>query len=138
MKTVKQIIDEIRADIEIRPTPLDEQLDELLKSHEKEIDELSNTFADTCETLAWYINERQRLLKVIEYSKPNEGLQRTIQKALERPHGEWLSHYEYCKKHELIPSGLIAFWWCNNCEQGVEIKTNFCPNCGADMRKKVK
>ena len=53
----------------------------------------------------------------------------------ERPHGEWLSHYDYCKKHEFIPTGLIAFWWCNQCEQGVEIKTNFCPNCGASMRK---
>ena len=53
----------------------------------------------------------------------------------ERPHGEWLSHYEYCKKHDCIPSGLIAFWWCNKCEQGVEIPTNFCPNCGASMRK---
>ena len=52
-----------------------------------------------------------------------------------RPHGEWLSHYEYCKKHDCLPSGLIAFWWCNQCEQGVEIPTNFCPNCGADMRK---
>ena len=54
----------------------------------------------------------------------------------ERPHGEWLSHYEYCKKHDCIPSGLIAFWWCNKCEQGVEIPTNFCPNCGTDMTKK--
>lgn len=53
-----------------------------------------------------------------------------------RPHGEWLSHYEYCKKHNCIPSGLIAFWWCNQCEQGVEIPTNFCPNCGASMVKK--
>ena len=60
----------------------------------------------------------------------------TVEKALaDRPHGEWISHYEYCKKHDCIPSGLIAFWWCNKCEQGVEIPTNFCPNCGADMRK---
>lgn len=56
-------------------------------------------------------------------------------KERERPHGEWISHYEYCKKHDCIPSGLIAFWWCNQCEQGVEIKTNFCPNCGAKMRR---
>ena len=53
-----------------------------------------------------------------------------------RPHGEWLSHYDYCKKHECIPSGLIAFWWCNQCEQGVEIPTNFCPKCGSDNRPK--
>lgn len=65
----------------------------------------------------------------------NKALDVAIEALKDRPHGEWLSHYDYCKKHELIPSGLIAFWWCNQCEQGVEIKTNFCPNCGADMRK---
>lgn len=64
--------------------------------------EALNTQDDLCENLAWYINERQRLLKVIEYSKPNEGLQRTIKKALERPHGEKKCPvcgndlYEYC------------------------------------------
>ena len=51
-----------------------------------------------------------------------------------RLRGEWLSHYDYCKKHECIPSGLIAFWWCSQCEQGVEIQTNFCPRCGSDNR----
>lgn len=50
--------------------------------------EALETHDELCENLAWYINERQRLLKVIEYSKPNEGLQRTIKKALERPHGD--------------------------------------------------
>lgn len=58
-----------------------------------------------------------------------------VRNGVERPHGEWVSHYEYCKKHDCIPSGLIAFWWCNQCEQGVEIPTNFCPNCGADMKE---
>lgn len=51
-----------------------------------------------------------------------------------RPRGKWLSHDDYCKKHGYIPSGLIAFWWCDQCEQGVDYSTNFCPNCGADMR----
>lgn len=49
----------------------------------------------------------------------------------ERKTGKWLSHYEYCKKHKLLPSGLVAFWWCDQCEQGVEHPTNFCPNCGS-------
>lgn len=53
----------------------------------------------------------------------------------QRPHGEWLSHYDYCNKHGYMPSGLITFWWCNQCEQGVEHPTNFCPKCGADMRE---
>lgn len=79
--------------------------------------------------------------KVQDYGEGQERLMLIdpywVRKAptIERPHGEWLSHYEYCKKHDCIPSGLIAFWWCNQCEQGVEIQTNFCPNCGADMRK---
>ena len=109
MKTVKQIIDEIRADIEIRPDPLDEQLDELLKSYEKEIDEL---------------------MKVIEYSKPHEGLQRIIKKALERPHGEWKPHDQY---------GLTKVWYerykCSNCNEYGWLYWHFCPNCGSDNRK---
>lgn len=56
----------------------------------------------------------------------------------ERPKGKWLSHYEYCAKHGCCPSALIAFWWCAQCEQGVSHPTNFCPNCGADMRGKEK
>lgn len=117
MKTVRQIIDEIRADIEIRPTPLDEQLDELLKSYEKEIDEL---------------------MKVIEYSKPHEGLQRTIQKALELPHGEWVPYTTI--------DGYTTHATCTNCgyerkvSKGCSLDVNelpkFCENCGADMRKK--
>ena len=53
-----------------------------------------------------------------------------------RPQGEWLSHYDYCEKHGYNPSVSIAFWWCDRCEQAVEHPTNFCPNCGADMRGK--
>lgn len=47
--------------------------------------------------------------------------------------GKWLSHYGYCKRKGYIPSGLSTFWWCNQCEQGVEYPTNYCPNCGAEM-----
>lgn len=54
---------------------------------------------------------------------------------VERKRGKWLSHYEYCQKKGMMPSGLIAFWWCDLCEQGVEHPTNFCPSCGADMRE---
>lgn len=52
----------------------------------------------------------------------------------ERPKGKWVSHYDYCKKHGYIPSGVIALWWCDQCEQGVEHPTNFCPNCGVNMK----
>ena len=52
----------------------------------------------------------------------------------ERKRGHWMPHHEFCKKHGLQPFGLVAFWWCDRCEKGVEHPTNFCPNCGADMR----
>ena len=51
----------------------------------------------------------------------------------ERPSGKWLSHYDYCKRHGYIPSGMMAFWWCDQCEQGVDHTTKFCPHCGAKM-----
>ena len=51
----------------------------------------------------------------------------------EQKKGKWLSHYGYCKRKGYTPSGLSTFWWCNQCEQGVEYPTNFCPNCGAKM-----
>lgn len=66
------------------------------------------------------------------------SLQKCIEQLPSAPEpktGKWLSHYEYCKKHKLLPSGSVAFWWCDQCEQGVEHPTNFCPNCGADMRE---
>lgn len=48
--------------------------------------------------------------------------------------GSWLSLYDYYQRKRYIPSGLIAFWWCDIWEQGVEHLTNFYPICGTDMR----
>jgi len=42
----------------------------------------------------------------------------------ERPQGEW-------KLHRMI-------YYCSECSRGVENQENFCPNCGADMRKETK
>lgn len=28
-----------------------------------------------------------------------------------------------------------AFWYCDNCKERAAKRTNFCPNCGADMRE---
>jgi len=54
-------------------------------------------------------------------------------KEYERPKGEWVSHIQYCKQHNLIPTGYELFVWCNRCNCPNEKKTNFCPNCGASM-----
>lgn len=65
----------------------------------------------------------------------NKAICEALHKAAEseRPSGKWLSHYDYCKRHGYIPSGMMAFWWCDQCEQGVDHTTKFCPHCGAKM-----
>ena len=68
-------------------------------------------------------------------SREVEAVDKAIE-ALKQPEqkkGKWLSHYEYLKRKGYNPSGLIALWWCSQCERGVEHATNFCPNCGAKM-----
>ena len=52
------------------------------------------------------------------------------EKAREPKRGEW--------KRRLVDNGFNADWVCSEC--GYRVKTdfvsfNFCPNCGADMRK---
>lgn len=49
------------------------------------------------------------------------------------PHGKWISQFDYCKQHNLMPTGYGCFWWCNQCDGSNEKKTNYCPNCGAKM-----
>lgn len=55
--------------------------------------------------------------------------------------GRWISHKEYCEKHDLIPSGLVTIEWCSNCDYGVDInergwcRYNYCPHCGAKMEE---
>ena len=56
-----------------------------------------------------------------------------------KPKGYWMNHIEYCKKNNLIPSGLASYYWCSECECGIESKHfhrteyNYCPKCGAQM-----
>lgn len=43
-----------------------------------------------------------------------------------RPHGEW----------ELTDNRWgVGTWRCTNCNSYYDIDTNYCPTCGADMRK---
>jgi predicted nucleic acid-binding Zn ribbon protein len=48
-------------------------------------------------------------------------------------HGRWLSHVEYCKLHNCLPSGTSVYFWCSRCESAAKEKTLCCPNCGATM-----
>lgn len=77
----------------------------------------------------------------------NQGFQKGMEKALnyggqivpdnlqgwkyeERPHGEWI-------KWNFKTFGALGDWEykCSNCEKVYCGEYNFCPNCGADMRK---
>lgn len=53
--------------------------------------------------------------------------------------GHWISHIEHCKQNNLLPSGLGSYFWCSECDCGIDSKNfsrvnyNYCPNCGAKM-----
>ena len=53
--------------------------------------------------------------------------------------GHWIGHREHCEMNNLIPSGLGSYFWCSECDCGIDAKEwhrnnyNYCPNCGAKM-----
>lgn len=57
----------------------------------------------------------------------------------ERPTGHWIIHSEHCKSLGVQPSGLGEYYWCSQCNCGIDSKAfhmieyNFCPHCGAKM-----
>jgi hypothetical protein len=48
-------------------------------------------------------------------------------------HGEWLNQYEFCKKNGYTASGIGLYYWCSNCGKAEQKKSDYCPNCGAQM-----
>lgn len=71
--------------------------------------EALNTHDELCENLAWYINERQRLLK-------------------KEACAEWLPD------DELSFDPARPWWKCSHCYERTGIRTQFCPDCGYKMR----
>lgn len=60
-----------------------------------------------------------------------KGLEKGLEEA--RPHGEWISLEKTICKGQLLP-----FWRtheCSVCSNTGQGDFNFCPKCGADMRK---
>ncbi len=49
-------------------------------------------------------------------------------------YGKWMNAYTWTMFHEFKSSGRGEHFWCSECEQGQKQKSNYCPNCGADMR----
>ena len=50
-------------------------------------------------------------------------------------YGRWIDIHEYCKMNGYIPSGVAVYYWCSECMKEQEKTSDFCPNCGADMRE---
>ena len=69
---------------------------------------------------------------------------------LERPKGRWIPVDSYSafggdEATWMAHGNPVAFYYCSECkehayagENGEDILSNFCPNCGADMRGKKK
>jgi len=70
----------------------------------------------------------------------DEALKMAIDALKERPKGKWVGILEYCKHLEeetgerYVPTGLGKLAYCNQCWHANDRHSNFCPNCGADMR----
>lgn len=58
--------------------------------------------------------------------------------------GRWISHSEHCEMNNLIPSGLGCYFWCSECNCGIDYKYfhlanyKYCPGCGAKMQEVQK
>ena len=88
--------------------------------------------------------ERSRLAQITQYRNDCEKLMQEneqLKKALkqEPKTGRWIAHREHCEMNNLIPSGLGSYFWCSECDCGIDVREwsrnhyNYCPNCGAKM-----
>lgn len=71
---------------------------------------------------------------IVDIKGEIEGDYEIIGKYEERPHGKWI-YIQYDGNPK------VGNWHCSECREiapvnivGYSEKTNFCPNCGADMR----
>lgn len=89
-------------------------------------EEMWNNADETTQTGVDTINAIDRITDYIE-SLPTADVQ-----SVKR--GRWIGVYEYCNKHNFRPSGLATYYWCSECDKAEKKTSDFCPNCGADMR----
>ena len=93
-----------------------------------------------CEKCAWVDKEWSRCKRGGDFEDACSAIENapTIE---ERKVGKWIPHSE--KSREYIGTVLIDvtydYWFCDACGYRVEKGQpmyNFCPNCGADMRRR--
>lgn len=69
----------------------------------------------------------EKLKEILFMTGYKEALELAIKALEERPQGEWIDTGEKLENY--------GKWYrCSNCEH-TDYYGNFCPNCGADMRK---
>ena len=97
----------------------------------------NGALTDLCVPLYQIDNASPVETSKVEYKAYNEGFKDGVEQGIklsERPKGKWISQFDYSQQHKTMLSGYGNFWWCNKCDSSTEKKSNFCPNCGADMR----
>lgn len=73
------------------------------------------------------------------FNTPHEPLKKEIEalkmaiKALEPRKGHWIEH-----PHEAGPNWEYSSYECSECHIWEDNDSDYCPNCGADMREVVK
>lgn len=67
----------------------------------------------------------RRVMEKIEDATPVEP---------KRPKGEWMPIIEANELGDTYKAGI----YCSECGETLSYEANFCPNCGADMRKGVR
>lgn len=70
---------------------------------------------NSLERLREIVHEQDEIVRILEEERPNE-----------RPKGHWI--------YEEGTYKLINLWQCSECYEVVDEKTNYCPECGSDMR----
>lgn len=99
----------------------------------------NGSLTDLCVPLCQIDNALSVETSKIEYKAYNEGFKDGVDQGIklsERPQGKWIR--QYGKSYKLITTDegtLIGeFTKCPKCLYDKARGSNFCPNCGADMR----
>ena len=74
------------------------------------------------------IVDKEELIKALQYDR--DQYRKGYADAKYRSHGEWVDKWHTLWKEELP--------MCSVCNNISVFKSNYCPNCGADMRKEVE
>lgn len=160
MRTIEEVIAELRKDIHsdvyLGNKTISTYLDEILEIHKAEstqgdlisrsalkkalevtqyndIDDLTRTerLIDSASTVVNYYTKGFADGERSGRNFPLADEEKAILVRQWRPHGEWIEHYD----------NSDGFTWltCSRCMfKAYEEDYNFCPNCGADMRKKAE